>query len=203
MWTALHGDGPDEGFFRRISAPENEIPVALPLNTLLARTGDVAIALVGLQVHMTGLSFGLVVRMRPGAVPPRRLDGLFFSPPPTRVRFLLGVELADGRRVTNLEEHWRPGPDDDLVLNQGGGSGGDTAVDQSWWLSPLPPDGPVHVVVRCDDLGIPETRTELDGTAIWRAAGQVVELWPWFPPTHREPPPPPPPDVPGDSWFAR
>src|SRR5438270_13918980 len=74
MWTALHGDGPDEGFFRRISAPENEIPVALPLNTLLARTGDVAIALVGLQVHTTGLSFGLVVRMRPGAVPPRRLD---------------------------------------------------------------------------------------------------------------------------------
>jgi hypothetical protein len=203
MWTGLSGDGPDEEFYRRMSAPENEIPVAVPLNTVLARTADVAVALLGMQVHTTGLAFDLTVRARPGARAANRLDGLFFGPPSTPTHFLLGVELTDGRRVTNLEEPWRPRADRDLVLSQGSGSGSETIVDQSFWLSPLPPGGPFRVVVRCDELAIPETVTELDGTAVRQVAEQVVQLWPWAPPQHDEMEPPPPPDVPPGSWFSR
>jgi hypothetical protein len=76
-------------------------------------------------------------------------------------------------------------------------------MDQSWWLSPVPPDGPLQIVVRCDPLGLPETVTSLDGTAVRAAAADVVELWPWEPPpAFWTPPPPPPPELPPDSWFA-
>ncbi len=199
MWSALGGDGPDEEFYRRTSPPENELPVAVPLDAVLARTGDVAVALLGLQVYSTGLSFTLVARIRPGAADRTDLDGLLWGHHRGRSGLLLGVELADGRRATNLDG---PGADE-LVFTQGAGSGGPTSADQQWWLNPLPPDGPLGFVVRCDPLGIAESRVELDGAAIRRAAEDVVVLWPWEPPAQPDRPVPEPPDVPPDSWFAR
>jgi hypothetical protein len=81
---------------------------------------------------------------------------------------------------------------------------GDSSIEQSWWLSPVPPPGPLRLVVRCTDIGIEETVVELDGTALSRAVDEVVTLWPWEPPRDRSPEPPPPPaDLPADSWFAR
>ena len=203
MWSAYgNGDRPDEDAVRRMSAPENELPVALPMNRLLARTVDVAIGLVGLQVYSTGVTFELAVRVRPSAADRigRSLQELFWHHPPARGgRILLGVEFADGRRVNNLRRDA-----DGIVFHQGGGSGGETSIDQSWWLSPLPPDGPLRIVVRCDEVGVAETVTEVDGAVLRAAVGDVVELWPWEPPSaFRAPPPPPLPDVPPGSWFGR
>jgi len=194
MWPA----GGDEEFFRRVQPPENELPVAVPFSALLARTDDVAVALHGLRVHSTGLAVTLSVRVRAGAASGVGLESLFFGPGRRGADVLLGVELADGRRATGLDG---PGSHD-LVFIQGSGSGSSTAVDQEWWLSPLPPEGPLRFVVRSDLLGIGETSVELDGAAIRRAAEGVVVLWPWEPPPRHEPPTSPPPDVPPDSWFA-
>ena len=201
MWSAFPDDAAAEDeVARRSSAPENEVPVALPLNRLLGRSDDVAIALVGLHVYSTGLAFTLVVRSRPSSVEvDRRLQELFWDHSPLRGGlFLFGVEFADGRRATNQRTS-----SEGVVFHPGGGSGGLSSIDQSWWLSPLPPEGPVRVVVRCDPLGIPETVTEFDGSAVRAAAADVVTLWPWEPPRDSDgPPPPPPADVPPDSWFA-
>ena len=95
------------------------------------------------------------------------------------------------------------GDGDGLIFHQGGGSGGDSCIEQAWWLSPVPPPGPLRLVLRCDDLGIEETTVELDGDAMARAVDDVVELWPWEPPRSSDPEPPPLPDLPADSWFAR
>jgi hypothetical protein len=202
MWTATAGrDGPDEDFLRRVNAPENEIPVALPLSVVLARTDEVAVGLFGLQVYSTGVAFTLVVRVRPSSqlAEGRGLNELIWEHRPGAGRFLLGIELADGRRSSGLPT---PGHDGDLVFHPGSGSGGDASVEQSWWLSPLPPEGPLRFVVRCPELGIAESVTELDGSAIRRAADGVVELWPWEPPAEHRSSEPPPPDVPPESWFA-
>lgn len=209
MWTVggSSEDGPHEDFFRRMSAPENEIPVAVPLNTVLARTDDVAIALQRLSVYTTGVAFDLVVRLRPDAARDGGCDlnELFWGHPHGRgmSRFLLGVQFADGRRANNVPD--RPGPmaGDEIVFAQGGGSGGEASVEQSWWLHPLPPEGPLRIVVRCDELGIGECSVVLDAAAIQAAAHEVVVLWPWAPPPESGPyAPPAPPDVPDDSWFA-
>jgi hypothetical protein len=204
MWSHAFTDGePDPDLLRRMNKPENELPTALPMNRMLSRTPDLAVALLGLQAYTTGVAFELVARARgpedPGAG--NRLGGIFWERRPTTPQFLFGVEFADGRRASNLPSSGRCG---DVVFHQGAGSGGDTAVDQEWWLSPLPPEGPLLVVGRCPEIGLEETVVELDGTAIRRAGESAVVLWPWEPPQPYSPEPPPPPaDLPADSWFAR
>jgi hypothetical protein len=208
MWTTSSTSSPDEEWLRRMGAPENELPVVLPLDTVLARTDDVALALVGLRVHTTGLAFDLAARARPAAAAGLHLDEVLWGHRRTAAGgdFLFGVEFADGRRGSTAVPRGgvpRPGlasGGGGVVLTQGGGSGGPTSVDQSWWLSPLPPEGPLRFVVRCDALGIAETTVELDGAVIRRAAERVVQLWPWAPPP--EEPPAPAPALPPGSWFA-
>lgn len=202
MWAAMgDGDGPGEEFLRRAHAPENEIPVALPTTVVVARTDDVAVALFGLQVSTTGVAFTLVVRVRPSSplAAAHALDGLIWQHRPGGGQFLLGVELSDGRRASS-----RPLPrrDGGLVFHPGSGSSGEASVEQSWWLSPLPPDGSLRFVVRCPELGIEEAATELDASAIRRAADQVVTLWPWERPPEDRYVEPPTPEVPPESWFA-
>ena len=202
MWSSLFsaGDEENEDVVRRMSAPDNEIPVALPINAVVARTDEVAFALLGLQVYSTGVSFDLAVRARTGTENNELNEIVFEHGPPRAGRMMLGVELADGRRASNVHAGHAGG---DVVFHGGGGGGGNRSVDQSWWLSPLPPEGPLTFVVRCGALGIEETRTVLDGAQINRAAADVVVLWPWQPPTaHWSERPPPPPDVPDDSWFT-
>jgi hypothetical protein len=205
MWstTGFSAEQPDPEFFRRMSAPENEIPVAIPLNAVLARTDDAAIALTGLQVYTTGVSFDLAVRVRSWPDADRGgLSELVFDHGRRGSRFLIGVELSDGRRASNVGgPGFEPDPSG-IVFHPGGGGGGLFAVDQSWWLSPVPPEGPVRFVCSCAALNIAETSVELDGTAMARAAADVVTLWPWVSPDLGESPPPPPPDLPGESWFA-
>src|SRR5690242_20263293 len=144
------GGGPDPEWFRRMSPPENEVPVSLPADRILARTDDVAVALHGLAVYTTGLVFHLAVRVRPAATKRVGLDRVLWVHFPA-VRegepFLVGVELADGRRATSLQH---PDPRSDVVFtNWGSSSSGPGGADQTWWLSPLPPEGPLRVVVRC------------------------------------------------------
>lgn len=194
---------PDPEFFRRMSPPENEIPVAVPLNAVLGRTEDAAIALTGLQVYTTGVSFDLAVRVRSWPDDDHRgLSELVFDHGRRGGQLLVGVELSDGRRASNVGgAGFEQGPSG-IVFHPAGGGGGQLSVDQSWWLSPVPPAGSVRFVCGCAPLNIAETSVELDGTAMARAVEKVVTLWPWVPPDRGERPPPPPPDLPGDSWFA-
>ena len=76
-------------------------------------------------------------------------------------------------------------------------------MDQEWWLSPLPPVGPLRVVVRCAELGLEDAVVELDGAALRGAGESATVLWPYEPPGQPESGPPLPPDLPAGSWFAR
>ena len=199
MWSAAFGDG-DPDLERRMSRPENELPTALPVNRLLGRTPDTAVALVGVQAYTTGVAFQLAARSRNAGDPAgNELGELFWGHRGGGPRFLFGVQFADGRRASNLLRH---GGDGDLVFHPGGGSGGSSSVDQEWWLSPLPPEGPLLVVVRCPELGLDETVTELDGAAIRQAGEAATVLWPYEAPVDQAYEPPPPPDLPAGSWFA-
>ena len=202
MWNSgvLVGDddGEDPGaFLRRAMPPDNEIPVAVPLNLLLARSDDTAVAWTGTAVHSTGTAFTLLATTRRTDLP---LNDVFWHNVGAPESLLVGVEFADGRWATNHGDASEPG----IALNSGGGSGGERTCEQRIWLHPVPPAGPLTVVVRAPSLGIEETRTVVDATPLSAAAASVVELWPWTPPRSAgfEPEPVPPP-LPADSWFAR
>jgi len=64
-------------------------------------------------------------------------------------QLLIGVELSDGRRASNLGGRNVGEDPSGHVFHAAGGGGGQLSVDQSWWLSPVPTEGPVRFVCRC------------------------------------------------------
>jgi hypothetical protein len=168
------------------------------------------VALSGVQAYSIGFGFTLRVRLRTplDSVGMRRMSMLItgYSGPDAGAdagqRLLLGIEFADGRRASNARPERRPPTDPQAPLLAGGRGGGtELAHDRVSWVTPLPPDGPLLVIVRCDALGIPESSVELDGGEIARAGRRATVLWPAPPPpTRREPEPP---RLPGEGWFSR
>lgn len=198
-------------FARRMQPPENEIPAAVAISTLLARTDEVAIGLIGAHAYTHGLRFNLAVRFRrePRGTMAQKSNALLNGYPgeDSAEPLLLGMEYADGRTVTNFQNpgfRGMPAAGDpaELSLSPTGGGGGGRSFDQSLWLTPLPPDGPLLVVCAWSAVGIAECRTILDGTAIAEAGSRAVTLWAPLPPEADEPFEPPVPRVPEGGWFA-
>lgn len=133
--------------------PDNEIGWGLPVSVVLAHTPDAAVAVTHMSAFTTGVAFNLAVRLRVAPDGPGR-GGLYelispHGPPRGDIelnrRLLLGVEYADGRTATNLSTNqWPPKHHDDRepTLMPNGGGGGELSVDNAFWLSPVPPDGP-------------------------------------------------------------
>jgi hypothetical protein len=222
MWISHRGGSDDdrptpeqlEQWHRRMSPPENELPAGVGLTALLGRTDDAAVGITQVEAFSTGFRFTLAVRLRQAR---RELTGgrLFMligshgrpgMEIPLEERLLLGIEYPDGLRASTLQDMRRLGPmgmpeADELVLVQQGGGGGELSVDQSYWVAPLPPDGPVTVVLAWPAFGLPESRTVIDGGAIHAAAERSQRLWPPQPAMERPEPPPRPPR-PSSGWFA-
>src|SRR5262249_53480655 len=176
---------------RRTSPPDNELPAAVGLTAVLGRTDDAAVGVTQMEAFSTGFQFTLAVRLRRAR--PELVGGNLFMlissharpgvEVPLDQRLLLGVEYADGRRASTLRDMRMRGPaatagDEQLVLVQHGGGGGDRTVDSNYWVSPLPPDGPVTFVLAWAAFGMPESRTVLDGATIRSAAEGSLLLWP-------------------------
>ncbi len=204
-----------EQWRRRMSPPENEFPASTGQVVMLGQTDHAAVAITHVEVFSTGFRFTLAVRLRE-APPELAHGGLFMligSPArpgaeiPLQDRLLLGIEYPDGRRASNLQDLRMAGPgvgaadSNDLVFVQQGGGGGERAVDQTYWVAPLPPDGPVAVVLAWPGFGMPESRTILDGSAIHAAAAGSRLLWP--PQPAAEPAQPRPGARPSVGWFAQ
>jgi hypothetical protein len=168
-----------------VRPPANEIPGTAALSLLLARTDDLAVALIGLRAYSTGLLFDLAVRLRT----PDRLDReggplyqVVAGPFRGEHAFLLGFEYPDGRTATNLRWDFRPpfdAADDPQLLPSGGGGGGDQTFDAGYFLSPLRTGGDLTVVCAWPSRGIPETQSVRAGELISDAASRITELWPW------------------------
>jgi len=209
-----HGKEPDADAMlrmqRRMSEPDNEVPAPVPFTAVLGRTDEVAVCVAGMHAFTTGLSFRLAVRLRHmrRGLHHRMFEMVAGHGPGTPVedRLLIGVEYADGRAVSNVAgDDWYAEdelPDDQLVLTPGGGGGGGLSYDQRFWLSPLPPLGPVTLICAWPALGLSEGSAQVDGQTLLDAAARALVLW--SPSTHSvEPEPDPePPSLPR-GWFAR
>jgi hypothetical protein len=202
-----------EQWHRRMSPPENEFPAGVGLTVLLGRTGDAAVGITNLEAFSGGFRFTLAVRVR-RARPELARGGLFMLIEPRSHRglevplpdrLLLGLEYSDGRRASTLQDIRTRGPaavagSEDLTLAPHGGSSGDLVADQIYWVSPLPPAGPVTFVLAWPGFDLPESRTVVDSAPIRAAAERSQLLWP--PQPAEEPPQPPPLPRPSSGWFA-
>lgn len=172
--------------------PSDEIPAMLAAPVRLATTQHAAVMLIGAHVHREGVELRIERRLRRrdlDATGWHRLLGSMgghWSPEPTEGRMRFGVVLADGTRIVDSDA-WTPDrdpferPDGPVLRANGGGGGGgehEYAMSDGLWLWPLPPEGPLELVVQWADAGIGETRTTLDGTAIVALARAAEPLWP-------------------------
>lgn len=175
-------------------APEDELPVLLPVSKVLAVTDRVAIALVGVVVHSDGVLLKVERRLRRNGLPQsewNELSGAFMEHTyggradiEGRLRF--GVVLADGEKV--LADAFFFGGIDPMAepeghvlgrRQQGGGGGGSTyASADHLWLWPLPPAGPIELVMQWPALGIDETRVTFDASPVAELAARARPYWP-------------------------
>jgi hypothetical protein len=51
---------------RRFEAPDNELPVSVPVDLLLVRTDELAVTLSGVQAYRGGVAFVVTARRRGG-----------------------------------------------------------------------------------------------------------------------------------------
>jgi hypothetical protein len=210
MQVADHAGGDVQGFFelpsrgsgrprppdqrpRWLGPPEDSFGVLVPLRLVVVRTADLAVAIPSATGYRNGFGFELAIRRAAAEGDAFALDrtlhwlGREESPPPEVLR--VGVQFADGQKATSLESWWDyfdpqdaaqappPGP----VLVPQGGAGGERVRSQSYWVWPLPPDGPLAFVVEWPALGVPLTQARVDGALIRQAAAQDEGLWPAAP----------------------
>jgi hypothetical protein len=183
--------------------PSHEMPVAVGLNLPIARSDAACLSLTVALVSSAGVEGVVLGRGRP--LDDRDLtqvgldEVLWGSRPATDGQFFFGLELAGGQRLSSSHGAEDAGG---FSLSHGGSSSGTQDVEYRFWLTPLPQEGPVTVVVACPLLGIPETRTSFDSAVLHAARREVVELWP-------EDSPRPAsggalrPELPVDSWFVQ
>jgi len=154
--------------------PEAELPGIVQTSTvLLARTERAAVAVTGISAYSAGFELFLTARFRPerdGAGPP--------DPRVIRRSLRFGLQLSDGRKV--IGRHG--GPDDDSapdgpILRAFMGGGTPRSHVSRWWYWPLPPAGPLEFVFEWSALGIPESRSAIEGQLILDAAARSIRLW--------------------------
>jgi hypothetical protein len=172
--------------------PEDELGVSVPLAVVLSRSDKAVVALRHVTAYSTGVTLELVAAGRDlREVEAQRLfheqhiadpdEGL----PEGFLR--VGIEFADGRRVSNLSDrrHLWGQPDQEpegpLLMQSGGGGGsagsGRVTMNPAYWLWPLPPSGTLHLFVEWPGLGIALSSADLDGSAIVAAASKSQPLW--------------------------
>lgn len=165
-----------------VAPPDNTAGSSTDLQALLVHQPDLAVLAYGFVAYPTGVQLRLDIRGALDVEDPElfcfrhRRRGKGPSPSET---FRFGVELSDGSKVTGLGPMGRPGErPSGPVLVVGSGGGGGRRWDFGYWLWPLPPAGPLAMVVEWRAQEVPETRTVLDAGVLRAAASKAVELWP-------------------------
>jgi hypothetical protein len=165
-WRTLRAEGeewvdPDrskEAFFRSVR-PGSVVTARI----VVARTPTVVVAVDRVVAYPSGFELGVAARSQD-----EPLRGSFDT---GNRRSWSGTAAFAGASLTVRL-------DGDLTVVPVSGSGTQTRFDQRFWVMPLPPPGPVGVVLAWPARDVAEIRAELDGAAVVDAAAQAETLWP-------------------------
>ena len=150
---------------------------------MLARTENLAVALVDAVAYSTGFALRLALRLHHEAddFDPHQvmmqLRGRPMGSDEERLRF--GIEFADGRKATNLGPRRRHSdePPEISLSPHGGGGGGGRSWQVGYWVFPLPPSGPLVIAIAWPARGIEEGSNTVDAAPIIEAAANSIVLW--------------------------
>lgn len=167
--------------------PLGSKPARVPVEQVVARTGEVAIYLASLAAFPTGFAFDLFVVADD---PETELDPIGFDYreeaertgeiPAGQLR--LGFLFADGAKATNTSGAggWygqpQPPPASPIMIGASGGRGGLGRWKLSPRVWPLPPPGRLEFVCEWPQAKVPLTRFELDAAPLLDAASRSAEV---------------------------
>jgi len=153
--------------------------VVVPGDVILARAPGLAVWAGAVTVYPEGFAFTLLTLF----------DTRRTEPPPAiwaldvaeRGRMTwLEVGYADGRRTANPDTSTprRQGRRPNLIMLDGHASYFPEGWDVSrWWVTPLPPPGPVELAIHLNGEATPTGVGRLDGAAIVSAAARTETVW--------------------------
>jgi hypothetical protein len=149
----------------------------VPWHVVLFKTANLHCSLSGGEAYPTGASFSLILRSQPDPDDAGPFDRILSFVLGGAEGPRLGIGFADGRKaVMGGLPRSEEGPEGPVLMPGGGGGGGDT-LHTSLWLSPLPPPGPLDVVVSWETQNIAEQKFEFDGAELVAAAERAEKLW--------------------------
>ena len=182
-WEELPS-GPWEG------PPENVVGGASAVQVVVARTDEAAVLVTEVEAYPTGFSFELTLRWR-GSLLERFTGGpmQYLVQPshlpsgelaPEFLRF--GVGFSGGSKASNVGgASPLPGdsgePPERPTLEWRGGGSSPGVWNESAWVWPLPPPGPLTFACEWPVAKIGETLREVDAGAILEAAAHAERLW--------------------------
>ena len=167
--------------------PGRELGVVIALNRLLFRSDECAALIPSVTVFSNGFSFELWIKTRQesGGMPTIGFHAsrALLSQLDEQGRLLphvlrFGWLFSDGSRVTNIDPIPTFLSAGKYAFVPGGGSGGGSESHHRFFVTPLPPRGPMHFVIEWPQHGVVETRTEIDTDEMLRAAENAAPLWP-------------------------
>jgi hypothetical protein len=178
--------------------PRGWLGGTVALELLVARSDDAAVYVTSISAYPVGFAFSLHAYIRHGT----RAHGVLAAmashdpwgsdEPADLLRH--GLEFSDGRKASTFHE-WdaggtyatmgavageAPGPDPGkvAVLSVRGGHGSMVHAEEECWVWPLPPPVPLAFVCEWPELGISESRAEIQAELIREAAQRATEIWP-------------------------
>jgi hypothetical protein len=158
----------------------------VPLERTLVRRDDVQVTLMGAVAYSTGFKIWLQILRRAGdlsAVFQTGFDLLFRESEVTDKFLRLGVEFSDGRRATNLDaltdetRRRANAAPPQIFLDERGQGGNGHVGGLGAWIWPLPPPGPLAIVIEWPAIGLLQTKTEIEAEPIIQAAARSQKLW--------------------------
>jgi hypothetical protein len=164
--------------------PDGQVPTPVAVRLMLARSQQAAIAIIGLWSFTEGFEFLVNVQLREaigGTSPVSYLSAVDDDEPGDEARddeFLrLGIQFSTGEKTANTQPRTRISESAGPIMRTRIAGGSALTRDRKYWVSPLPPAGPLAFVCEWPVLDIPESRTEIDARLLLDAASESIHLW--------------------------
>lgn len=151
------------------------------MELVIGRSERAAVAVTRLAAYGEGFEFELHVLVDPDQQPPLRFSGPLRRQMPegsAADTLMYGLLFADGSKVTNLGRYpAENAAGSSPVLNAGASGGSGHEFRQSFWVSPLPPAGPLTFACEWAELGIELTTVAIDGQLVIDAAARSQPMF--------------------------
>jgi hypothetical protein len=178
FFSDVTASAPHSRFGSPNARPVAELPsLAATDAIILAANSAVAVMVTAVWAFRTGFEFSVNTVASGGAFPAPSSED-----PSTGLH--IGVGFSDGRKAASfsLQPDERPSSSrsvvEGVILEITGFGGGRGIRNYSYWVCPLPPQGPVTFACEWRAFGIGEILSDLDAQHILDAAQQSILLWP-------------------------